>query len=77
MQFEYAAVGRVIKRLRRKRGVSQEVLSGLANIARTHLTMIESGTKQPNLETLWRIASALDIPTSSLIKLVEEELAEK
>jgi len=76
MPFDHAAVGRVIRRLRCKRGISQEVLSGLANIARTHLTMIENGTKQANLETLWRISSALDMPTSVLIKMVEDELAE-
>jgi len=74
MQFDYAAVGIVVKRLRIKKGLSQEVVSGLAGIARTHLTMIENGTKKPNLETLWRIAQALDIATSELIRQVEEEL---
>ena len=73
MQFDYAAVGIVVKRLRIKKGLSQEVVSGLAGIARTHLTMIENGTKKPNLETLWRIAQALDIATSELIRQVEED----
>ena len=49
------------------------LLSGLADIARSHLAMIESGTKQPNLETLWRIANALQIPPHSLVALIEEE----
>ena len=36
--------------------------------------MIENGTKNPNVDTLWRIAEALELPLSELISLVEEEL---
>lgn len=74
MQFDSAAVGRVIRRIRRRRGLSQEVVSGLAGIARTHLTMIENGSKQANLETVWKIALALDLRPSELIRQVEEEI---
>lgn len=74
MQFDSAAVGRVIRRIRRRRGLSQEVVSGLAGIARTHLTMIENGSKQANLETVWKIALALDMQPSELIRQVEEEI---
>lgn len=74
MQYDNRAVSITIRKLRKKRGISQEVLSGLAGIARTHLTMIENGTKQPNLETLWRIAQAFNIPASELIRLIEEEI---
>lgn len=72
-EFDRTAAGRVIRRLRKERGQSQELLSGLAGIARSHLAMIESGTKQPNFETLWRIANALQIPPHSLVALIEEE----
>jgi transcriptional regulator with XRE-family HTH domain len=34
-------VGEVIADLRKKKGISQEVLSGLADIGRTHLSAIE------------------------------------
>lgn len=74
MQFDGAAVGRVIRRIRRRRGLSQEVVSGLAGIARTHLTMIENGSKQANLETVWKIALALDMQPSELIRQVEKEI---
>ena len=72
MQFDGAAVGRVIRRIRRRRGLSQEVVSGLAGIARTHLTMIENGSKQANLETVWKIALALDLRPSQLVEKIEE-----
>ena len=59
MRFDNDAIGRVIRELRKEKRISQVVLSGLAGIARTHLTMIEKGSKQPNFETIWKIAAAL------------------
>ena len=74
MQFNNNAVGKTIRNLRNKKGVSQDVLSGLAGIARTHLTMFENGTKQANFETLWKIANALDIRPSELVAMIEAEI---
>ena len=51
--------GRIIRDLRIRQNLSQEVLSGLAGVARIHLAMIEAGTKNANVDTLWRIADAL------------------
>lgn len=79
MRFDNTAVGKTIRVLRKEKGLSQYVLSGLAGIARTHLTMIENGSKQANFETLWRIATALEIRPSELVAQIEEriERAEK
>ena len=74
MQFDNFAVGKVIRDLRKEKGISQDVLSGFAGIARTHLTMIENGTKQANFETLGKIALALDIRPSELVARIEEEI---
>ena len=71
MQLNPFSVGQVIRQQRKQRHMSQELLSGLAGIARTHLTMIENGSKQPNLETLWRIAAALDLKPSILVEKIE------
>ena len=73
MDYDYKVTGSVIRKLRRDRGISQDVLSGLAGIGRTHLTMIENGDKNASVDTLWRIANALGLPLSQLIKLVEQE----
>ena len=74
MQFDNFAVGKAIRDLRKEKEISQDVLSGFAGIARTHLTMIENGTKQANFETLWKIALALDIRPSELVARIEEEI---
>lgn len=52
MLYKSHIAGQVIGKLCTNRGMSQEVLSGLAGIARTHLTMIENGSKNAIAETL-------------------------
>lgn len=77
MKYDSRTVGQVIGRLREERGMTQEVLSGLAGIARSHLGMIECGRKSPNTETLWRIADALGLRLSGLMLLVEEAVEQQ
>ncbi len=68
--------GKIIRELRMQQGISQEVLSGLAGVARSHLTMIENGSKNANVDTLWRIADALGVRLSELIRRAEEEIGQ-
>ena len=72
MDYNSKITGQVIGLLRTRQGMSQEVLSGLAGIARSHLAMIENGTKNANVDTLWRIAQALNMRLSELMRMVEE-----
>jgi len=67
-------VGTVIAEYRKKKKLSQEVLSGLADIGRTHLSAIERGDRKPTLETFYRICLALDVPMSTLIQEIEKQL---
>ena len=67
-------VGRVIAAYRQKMGVSQEVLSGLADIGRSHLSAIERGERKPTLGTFYRICTALNTTMSNVIKEIEKEL---
>lgn len=74
MNFDNLAVGKTIRKVRKEKGLSQDVLSGLAGIARTHLTMIETGSKQANFETIWRIANALEMKPSELVAQIENAI---
>ncbi len=67
-------VGEAIAERRKAKGVSQEVLSGLADIGRTHLSAIERGERKPTLETLYRIASALDVKMSDIVIDIEKKI---
>ena len=73
MQLDPHIVGIAISKVRRKRGLTQEVLSGLSDIGRTHLSAIERGERKPSLETIWRIAAAMDVAPSDIVKEIETE----
>lgn len=74
-QLNPVLAGRAISKARQDKGITQEILSGLADIGRTHLSAIERGERKPTLETLWRIASALDMRPSDLVRRIEQEIA--
>jgi transcriptional regulator with XRE-family HTH domain len=62
-------VGRKIRQLRLSRvgpKLTQEELSERARISVSFLSMIERGERSPHLETLSKIAGALDVPLASL-----------
>lgn len=73
IELDKNTIGKVISQLRKEKGLSQEVCSGLAGIARSHLAMIENSSKLPNFETLWKLSFALDLALNELIKLIEKE----
>ena len=73
MPYNRKAFGVVISKLRVQKGLTQENLSGLAGIARSHLAALESGEKTVKLDTMWRIAEALGISPSELVRRTENE----
>ena len=77
MQYDHLVTGRVIAALRERKGLTQEILSGLSGIARSHLAMIENGTRSPSVDTLWRISAALGLPLSDLIRRIEAEIEQR
>ena len=57
-----------IKKYRNKLGISQDKLSKLANVTYNTITKIESGAnKNPTIETLAKIAKALEVSVDDLI----------
>ena len=76
-ELDAKLVGEVLAELRRKKGVSQEVLSGLAGIGRTHLSAIERGARKPTLETFYRICCALEIKMETAARILDERLSRR
>ena len=74
MPYNRKAFGIVISRLRIQKRLTQEQMSGLAGIARSHLVALESGEKTVKLDTMWRIANALEVRPSKLISFIEDEV---
>lgn len=77
MQYDHHIMGEVIRSVRVQRKKSQEVVSGLAGIDRTHLAKIETGRHSASTETLWKIAEALEMRPSELFRLVEDEISRR
>lgn len=73
-ELDSKIVGKVIANFRKAKGISQEVLSGLAAIGRTHLSAIERGERKPTLETLYRLSNALNIRMSDIVKEIENQI---
>jgi len=62
-----AVVAGNLKELRTKRGYSLDVLAGMSGVSRQTLGQIELGHAVSSLGTLWKIATALQVPFSALL----------
>ena len=65
-------IGRVLTEYRERKGLTQDVLSGLAGLDRTHYSKLERGLRCPTFDTLFKIAQALDVPPHVIVKSGEE-----
>ncbi len=62
-------LGQNIKKMRKKRKLTQDKLARLADIPYTTLTKIETGViKRPSVQVVAKIARALNITLDDLIK---------
>ena len=63
-------IGARIKELRKRRGYSQDLLSEKIDIDPKHLSRIEVGKGYPSLQTLERIADALEVDMRDFFEFV-------
>lgn len=68
-----AAFGRVIRQIRKRRGLTQEGLAFKSGVDRTYISLLELGSCSPTLDTIVLLCQALEVSLSSLFALVEEE----
>nr|WP_295949875.1 helix-turn-helix transcriptional regulator [uncultured Agathobaculum sp.] len=62
-----AMIGKRIREVRNAQGISLEELSFKAGLNAAHLGQIERGLRNPTIETLERIATALDVSFYELV----------
>lgn len=67
-------LGKRIKELRRRKGLSQEELSEMANVDQRTVSHIECGNVFPS-RSLFEIASALDVELKELFDFEHHELS--
>jgi transcriptional regulator with XRE-family HTH domain len=68
------AFGKVLKKLRVERGMSQEQLGFRGDLDRTYISLLELGKRQPSLPTMIALARALSVGLPELTGLFEDEL---
>lgn len=60
--------GTNLHRARKRRGLSQEALAARASLHRTHIGLLERGARVPGIDTLVKLAVALDIDAAKLLE---------
>ncbi|QZP07726.1 helix-turn-helix transcriptional regulator [Caenibius sp. WL] len=58
--------GANVARLRKERGLTQEAFADLAGIARSYMSDVERGARNPTIVIVERIAIALKVPLRDL-----------
>ena len=67
--MELSKLPKAIEKLRKKSGLSQEKLARLADVSNNTIINIEAGKQDnPTIDTLKKIAKALNVPIEDLIK---------
>jgi transcriptional regulator with XRE-family HTH domain len=60
-------VGANLRRLRRRRGLSLERLARRAGVSRAMLSQIELGRSAPTINSLWKVARALNVTFAAMV----------
>jgi len=63
-----------LRRVRKRKELSQEKLGFESGYHRTYISMLERGQMNPSLRTILSIAAALGIPAAQLVRDVEKLL---
>ncbi|MCG8450722.1 MAG: helix-turn-helix domain-containing protein [Pirellulales bacterium] len=59
--------GRKLRLIRERKGISQEGLGEIAGLHRTYVSSVERGERNVSLETIEKLADALDVKMASLM----------
>ncbi len=68
------AFGKVLRRMRLEKGLTQEELGLDADLRRTYISILELGNQQPSLTTIFKLSKSLKSTASELMYLVEIEI---
>ena len=60
-------VGRRLRELRQSRGISLSALARQAGVGKATLSGLETGTRNPTLETLYAVTAALGLPLAAVL----------
>lgn len=68
------AFGRVLRNLRKAKGLSQERLALEAEVQRTYVSMLERGLNSVSIKVLFKLAPLLGVRPAEILSLVQDEI---
>ena len=69
-----SAVADVIRRVRRKSGLSQQKLADFSGLSRIHIAQLEGRKQNASLNGLLLIAAALNVDSLCFLRMIHEEM---
>lgn len=66
-------IGKTVKALRIKQGMSQEDLAQECDVDRSYISMIEVGRNEPSVTKIFDLCKGLKIKPSAFFKIIEGE----
>ncbi|MCM8822709.1 MAG: helix-turn-helix transcriptional regulator [Candidatus Omnitrophica bacterium] len=66
----YKIIGASVKKVRKSAGITQEELSRKTGLDPSFISHIERGTKKASIETIFKIANALQVPLEELFSQI-------
>ena len=67
MTVDYKLMGKRLAKIRKDRGLTQEKLAEMTDLANNYISNIENNRSIPSLETLVRICAALEVTPNDIL----------
>jgi transcriptional regulator with XRE-family HTH domain len=61
-------VGRNVRRIRQKRGLTQEKFAEISGFSQQYLSSLENGRRNPTVVTIYELATALGVSHMELVR---------
>jgi transcriptional regulator with XRE-family HTH domain len=61
-------VGRNVRRIRQKRGLTQEKFTEISGFSQQYLSSLENGRRNPTIVTIYELATALGVGHMELVR---------
>ena len=68
MKGEAVKLGKNLKKIRVEKGISQGDIARALNVARSFVSDLENGKRNPTLTTISKLAKAIGVSTDELLK---------
>ena len=65
-------VGRNVKRIRQKKGLTQEQFAEVSGFSQQYISSLEQGRRNPTVVTLYELATALGVSHVDLVRPVKQ-----